>query len=161
MRPAMRTPMRPQAATASAVDDRTSAESALRAGGLRMTRQRRAIVEAMQQPGDHRTAQQLLEAVRTAHPRTNASTVYRTLATLRDAGLVTETDLGGGELRYAWRGRDRHHHMICRQCGAVFELDHAYLEPLEAALDRDHHFRAALDHFAIWGDCAACRRARA
>ena len=67
--------------------------------------------------------------------------------------------MGGGDLTYEWVRDRRHHHLICTTCGGVTELDHRYLERLGADLLRDYDFAAALDHFAIFGRCAACRGA--
>lgn len=131
----------------------------LREHGLRATWQRQLIATALQHHAGHRTAQAILEETQGDHPTLNASTVYRTLASFRDRGLVAETDLGTGEASYTWLGGERHHHLICRECGGVIELSHHYLEDLREAIRRDHGFEATVDHFAIFGVCAACRDA--
>jgi Fur family ferric uptake transcriptional regulator len=96
--------------------------------------------------------------VRARHPGVNASTIYRTLTTLRELGLVSETNLGTGELSYAWIGDDEpHHHLICHRCRGVIELDHGYLKPLQDRLQADFAFRPSLHHFAIFGLCGECR----
>ena len=129
----------------------------LRRAGLRRTRQRALILDLLREVRGHITAGAVVERVREQDAAINPSTVYRTLTALRDAGLISETDLGAGERSYAWRQAERHHHLVCRRCGREFELDHAYLQPLEEALARDLGFTATLDHFAIWGFCTACR----
>ena len=72
--------------------------------------------------------------------------------------MGAETNLGTGELTYAWLGDERHHHLICRQCQQTIELDHRYLEELGEAIERDYGFSATVDHFAIFGLCADCRK---
>lgn len=138
----------------------TSIADLVRGYGLRLTRQRRAIIVALRHTDGHRVARDLLREVQAAHPGVNASTVYRTLTLLRELGLVSETDLGTGELSYAWIGGDEpHHHLVCHRCRRVIELDHLYLEPLQRRLEADFAFRPSLQHFAIFGLCRACRAA--
>ena len=132
----------------------------IRRHGLRLTQPREAIIVALRHADRHQVAQEVLREARKTQPRVNASTVYRTLTLLRDRGLVSETDLGAGELSYAWIGDDApHHHLICHDCRAVIELDHDYLAPLERRLEADFAFQPSLHHFAIFGRCRACREA--
>lgn len=139
-----------------------SVAALVRSYGLRLTQQREAIIVALRHAGRHQAAQEILRDVRQRHPTINASTVYRTLTLLRERGLVSETDLGAGELTYAWIGDDEpHHHLICHQCRGVIELDHRYLEPLDRRLRADFDFQPSLQHFAIFGLCRPCREAAA
>ena len=131
----------------------------LRTFGLRLTRQRETIISALRHADEHRTAQAILDQVQTDHPSVNASTVYRTLTLFKQLGLVSETDLGTGELTYAWLGTDRHHHLICHRCGGVIELGHEHMRSLQQTVMRDFGFAAAIDHFAIFGICKDCRGA--
>ena len=84
------------------------------------------------------------------------STVYRTMTSLKELRLVTETDLGG-DSTFEWAKEGPHHHLVCSGCGAISQLEHASLERLEADLLGDYGFSANLDHFAIFGTCRACR----
>lgn len=132
----------------------------VRSVGLRHTQQREAIIVALRHGGPHQVAREILDTVQAGQPDTNASTVYRTLTLLRDRGLISETDLGTGELSYAWVGDDQpHHHLVCHECRGVIELDHEYLAPLEQRLQADFGFQPSLHHFAIFGLCRACRAA--
>ncbi len=131
----------------------------LREAEMKLTPQRLMVLTALRHAPGHVTAADVYEKVRTAYPYVDISTVYRTLAALKQMRLVTETDMGGGDLRYEWVRGNRHHHLICGACGAVTDLDHAYLERLGADLLNDLGFAADLDHFAIFGRCAACRAA--
>ncbi|MFM9108561.1 MAG: transcriptional repressor, partial [Chloroflexota bacterium] len=85
-------------------------------------------------------------------PGVNRSTVYRTLEMLRDMGLVSETDLGGGVRQYE-RIEGRHHHLICQGCGGQLELDDALVAPLRQAISRQYGFAAGIDHLAVFGLC--------
>ncbi|HEY8491880.1 MAG TPA: transcriptional repressor [Dehalococcoidia bacterium] len=129
----------------------------LRRSGYRLTPQRMLITSAVRHAGRHVTAGEILEQVQASYPYVDISTIYRTLAVLKDLGLVAETSLGGNEARYEWLGATRHHHLICRRCGSVTSLDHSYMENLGAEILEDYGFRPDLDHFAIFGLCAGCQ----
>ena len=130
---------------------------ALKESGHRLTPQRLMILSALRHAGVHLSAAQILEQVRESYPYVDVSTVYRTLSVLKQMRLVSETDMGGGEYIYEWIEQIRHHHLICRVCDSVTQLDHKYLENLGAELLDDYGFKADIDHFAIFGMCEECR----
>ena len=138
-----------------------SSARTLRERGFRLTPQRRLILAALRHAGGHRSAQEIRDAVQAEYQDVDASTIYRTLTALRDAGLVSETDLGGGEAAFEWLVAERHHHLICQRCGETAALDHHYLQQLGDALRAEIGFEANLDHFAIFGTCAACAQTQA
>lgn len=129
---------------------------ALSEQGYRMTPQRLMIVSAIENSRDHISAEEMYAQVAARYPSVNISTVYRTLELLKRLGLVTETDLGGGRVRYHPADKGRHHHLVCRDCGQVSDLDETLLEPLREALLRQHDFLADLRHLAIAGRCFQC-----
>ena len=88
----------------------------------------------------------------------DSSTVYRTLELLQRLGLVTATDLGGGRVRYHPLEKGHHHHLVCRECGTIIDLDESLLAPLKEALLREHRFIADLRHLAILGRCVNCAK---
>jgi Fur family ferric uptake transcriptional regulator len=130
----------------------------LRGSGHKMTPQRMMILTSLRHAGSHLTATDIYERVREAYPYVDISTVYRTLAVLKDMRLISETHMGGGDATFEWVATERHHHLICRRCDGVTQLDHRYLEGLGVQLQKDLGFRADIDHFAIFGLCAACQR---
>ena len=130
---------------------------ALKDSGHRLTPQRLMILSAVRHAGGHVTATQILEHVKESYPYIDVSTVYRTFAVLKQMRLVSETDMGGGESRYEWIERERHHHLICRRCDRTVSLDDKYLAGLGAEIFEDHGFEADIDHFAIFGLCQDCR----
>ena len=131
---------------------------ALKQSGHRLTPQRLMILSAVRHSGGHVTATDILEQVKETYPYIDVSTVYRTLGVLKEMRLVSETDMGGGESRYEWIERERHHHLICRSCDRVTLLNHKYLEVLGTEIFDDHGFQADIDHFAIFGLCKGCRQ---
>lgn len=130
----------------------------LREAGQKVTPQRILILCAVRHAGAHVTAARVIDALHADHPYIDVSTVYRTMASATDLGLVSETDMGGGESEFEWIGRDRHHHLICRTCGEVTSLDQAYLDSLATVLYEALGFQADLGHFAIFGVCKSCRQ---
>ncbi len=129
----------------------------LRDAGQKITPQRMLILSTLRHAGQHVTASAVLDEVRRSYPFVDASTVYRTLGSAAELGLVSETDMGTGDTQFEWIGRDRHHHLICRSCGGVSSLDNSYLDTLATALYDKQGFQADLGHFAIFGVCQACR----
>jgi len=132
--------------------------SKLRKLGYRLTPQRMMILEAVEVADDHISAEEIYQQVCDRYPHINVSTVYRTLDLLKELGLVTETQLGDGRVRYHSMGKGHHHHLVCNQCGAIIDLDESVLAPLKRTLLRQYKFDADLRHLAIFGRCSSCRK---
>jgi Fur family ferric uptake transcriptional regulator len=115
------------------------------------------ILEAVERADSHISAEDIYTQILARYPHINISTVYRTLELLKELGLVTETDLGDGRVRYHSMKKGRHHHLVCQKCGAIIDLDESVLSPLKVALLREYKFSAGLRHLAIFGRCANCR----
>ena len=131
---------------------------ALKKQGYRLTPQRLMVVSAIENSEDHISADEVYSQVVDRYPNVNISTVYRTLELLKRLGMVTETDLGGGRVRYHPANKGHHHHLVCQECGAMIDLDESLLEPLKEALLLEHNFIADLRHLAIHGRCVVCRQ---
>ena len=129
---------------------------ALREQGYRLTPQRMMVVEAIEDSHDHVSAEDIHARARLQYPYLNISTVYRTLELLKDKGLVAETDLGGGRFLYHPTGKAQHHHLVCRKCGEVRDIDIDALADLRTELSARYGFTAELEHIAIFGTCAGC-----
>ena len=123
-----------------------------------MTPQRMMILTSLRHADGHMTASDIFDRVRAAYPYVDISTVYRTLTVLKDMRLISETHMGGNDAAFEWVAPERHHHLICRRCDDVTQLDHHYLEEFGAQIAETVGFRADLDHFAIFGLCADCQR---
>lgn len=136
----------------------TETVQVLRQAGHKLTPQRLMILSALRHADGHLTASEIYEQVRLDYPYVDISTIYRTLAVLKEMRLVSETDMGTGETIYEWvRQQRRHHHLICRGCAAVTSLDDTYLENLGAEIMAESGFKPDIDHFAIFGLCAGCQ----
>ncbi len=126
--------------------------------GYRLTPQRVMILSAIENSNDHISAEEIYAQIVAKYPQVNVSTVYRTLELLKQLGLVTETDLGGGRVKYHPAEKGNHHHLVCRECGAIFDLDESVLAPFKNALFREYNFSADLKHLAVFGRCAKCSK---
>jgi Fur family ferric uptake transcriptional regulator len=128
----------------------------VREKGGRITTTRRAIVAALLDADDHHvTAQLLAERVQVGNPDIHASTVYRTLDTLTELGVVEHTHLGHGATVYHLTDR-RHQHLVCESCGAITEVPLAVFDPLVEVLRDSYAFRLRPEHVALSGVCANC-----
>ena len=129
----------------------------LRQRGLRMTPQRRAIVAEIMKTQGHISPTALARNVQADMPGVNASTIYRTLALLEEAGVLAHAHLEGGAEYH--RTEDAGHvHLACSRCGTKDDLSLEEAVALQHLIERHHGFAPDLTHFAISGLCAGCRR---
>ena len=126
--------------------------------GYRLTPQRIMILSAIENSHNHISAEEIYAQVVAKYPNVNISTVYRTLELLKQLGLVTETDMGEGRVRYHPAEKGHHHHLVCQECGAIIALDESLLSSLKSALLREYKFSADMRHLAIFGRCIKCSK---
>jgi Fur family ferric uptake transcriptional regulator len=119
----------------------------------RLTRQRRAIWEALTDADRHISAEDVAALV----PGVNTSTVYRTLDRLADDGLVLRTDLGAGRAYYEPAGEHAHHRVVCERCGSVAHLHAEALGDLAARIEADTGYALGVREISFFGLCANCR----
>lgn len=121
--------------------------------GLRPTRQRRAVAEALEAFDDFRSAQEIHEAV----DRVGLSTVYRTLQAMADAGEIDMLRTESGEAIYRRCSTSHHHHLVCRSCGATVEVEGPTVEKWTSAVATEHGFSDVSHTLELFGTCPACR----
>ena len=126
--------------------------------GYRLTPQRMMILSAITSSNDHISADEVYTKVVSRYPNVNISTIYRNLELLQKLGMVTATDMGGGRVRYHPSDKGHHHHLVCRECGSIIDLDESLLTPLKEALLKEYNFVADLNHLAIQGRCVKCNK---
>ena len=126
--------------------------------GYRLTPQRMMVLSAIANSEHHISAEEIYVQVVAKYPHVNISTVYRTLELLKRLNLVTETDLGGGRVRYHPADKGHHHHLVCQECGAIIDLDESVLSSLKSRLLQEYKFSADLRHLAIFGRCSNCNK---
>ena len=102
---------------------------------------------------------EVFRRAREAYQFMDIATVYRTLRLFKDAGVVTEVEIGD-RLHYELTlPDDLHHHMVCRVCSRAFNLDPHYLSEFRDTLVQEFGFQPDLEHFSITGVCAECHAA--
>jgi Fur family ferric uptake transcriptional regulator len=134
-----------------------SCHEVLRETGHRLTPQRMLVIEALHNADKHISVEELYEQLHKRYPYANISTVYRTLELLKQLNLVTEADFGEGYVRYHVAEKGHHHHLVCKSCGKIMDLDEVALYPLKEELLQKYGFDADLRHLAISGECRKCR----
>ena len=126
--------------------------------GYRLTPQRIMVLSAIEDSDNHISAEEIYAQIVAKYPQVNISTVYRTLELLKRLGLVTETDLGGGRVRYHSAEKGHHHHLVCEKCGTIIDIDESTLARLQDVLLHRYNFSARLSHLAIFGRCERCQK---
>ena len=136
----------------------TSAE-VLRAAGLRVTAARVALLETVLE-GDHLGVEAITSGVRERVGHVSLQAVYEALHALTAAGLVRRIEPAGSPARFERRVGDNHHHIVCRSCGAVADVDCAVGEAPCLTASDDHGFSIDEAQVIFWGLCADCSTAR-
>jgi Fur family ferric uptake transcriptional regulator len=138
-------------------DPVTAGERRLRAAGKRITPQRRLVLRILSEAGEHLDATEIYERGRRQDARLSLSTVYRTLGTLKESGLVRELHLDDEHHHYELDDRKEHWHLVCLSCGRVIEVAGEALIQVARALGASHGFEIAGAEVELTGYCADCR----
>jgi Fe2+ or Zn2+ uptake regulation protein len=128
----------------------------LRAHGYRLTPQRLAILKALNQAACHLTPAEIYQQVHTDLPGLTETTVYRTLNFLAEHGLVLVAHIGHGQLVYEVADHD-HHHLICRVCGSMEEIDHQAIRTLYEKFLEETGYQIDTIHATFFGLCPRCQ----
>jgi Fur family transcriptional regulator, stress-responsive regulator len=136
----------------------TTAEE-LRGAGLRVTAARVALLEAVRR-GDHLGVEALAAAVRDRVGHVSLQAVYEALHALTAARLVRRIEPAGSPARFEGRVGDNHHHVVCRSCGAVADVDCAVGAAPCLTPSQDHGFSIDEAEVIYWSLCPACSTAR-
>jgi Fe2+ or Zn2+ uptake regulation protein len=133
----------------------TDCEALLRAASLRVTRPRLAVLAALRDH-PHVDTETVITLVRSDHPTVSHQAIYDVLRALTDARLVRRIQPAGATARYETRVGDNHHHVVCRSCGAIADVDCAEPDaPCLTAAD-DHGFVVDEAEVVFWGSCPGC-----
>ena len=129
----------------------------LRQHGVQVTAQRLAIMRAVSSR-PHATADELTDDVRSVIGSISRQAVYDTLGVLVDKQLVRRIQPARSAARFEDRVGDNHHHLICRACGATFDIDCAVGAVPCLTADDDHGFEIDEAEVIYWGLCPSCRQ---
>lgn len=127
----------------------------MRATGLRATKQRTAILEALKRKSGFTTAQELFYELRRRRNAPGLATVYRTLASLAAAGAL-DSSVRDGEQVFRLCGTRHHHHLVCESCGLVEEVESEQVESWVKRVARRRGFRVTGHTADVYGICGRC-----
>ena len=130
----------------------------LRGAGLRVTAARVALLETVRD-GDHLGVEAIASGVRDRIGHISLQAVYEALHALTAAGLVRRLEPAGSPARFEGRVADNHHHVVCRSCGAVADVDCAVGEAPCLTASDDHGFSIDEAEVIYWSLCPDCSTA--
>ncbi len=134
-------------------------QQALGGRGIRLTRQRRVILQVMDNAERHLDVDQILERARKIDPAVHLVTVYRTIDLLKKQGLIDELDLlhlRGDRHYYESHGPRDHIHVACLRCGKVREFESKLYEQLKEQIARDFRMKVTVSRTEVGGYCEEC-----
>jgi Fur family transcriptional regulator, ferric uptake regulator len=129
------------------------------AQGIRLTAQRRALIETIQEATSHLDAASLLSLARKRDPKIDRATVYRTIELLKRLGLIDELDLmhlDGEKHYYEVKTRKDHLHLACFKCGAIEEFSSPAFERLKLEIGAKNDFDIQVIRLEVGGLCKRC-----
>jgi Fur family ferric uptake transcriptional regulator len=125
---------------------------------LKLTRERKAVLEEIFLHPGHLEAEELAHTLRRKKIRASRATIYRTLELLVDSGIVRKVDLGHGHSHYEHVfGHTHHEHMVCLKCGKVIEFSDKRLESSLKNLCEKAGFEHCSHYFQVFGYCKDCQ----
>jgi Fe2+ or Zn2+ uptake regulation protein len=130
----------------------------LRGAGLRVTAARVALLETVRD-GDHLDIEAIASGVRERIGHISLQAVYDALHALTAAGLIRRIEPAGGAPRFEGRVGDNHHHVVCRSCGVVADVDCAVGEAPGQTAAHDHRISIGEAEVVYWGLCPGCSAA--
>ncbi|MEQ1885854.1 MAG: transcriptional repressor [Bryobacteraceae bacterium] len=139
-------------------------QSSLQERGVRMTRQRRILLELLDRSGRHLDAESLYKLAKERDPKLNRVTVYRTLKMLKAGGLVDELDLmhfEGDQHYYETKLKQEHAHVVCLRCGKVDEFFGEPIQRIRRQVESSLGFQIVSARTEIGGYCPDCQTLRA
>lgn len=142
--------------------DRRALLDELTSKGVRMTVQRRAVIEVIQSAREHLDATTLLDLARKREPNIDRATVYRTIELLKRLRLIDELDLmhlQGEKHFYEVKTRREHVHLACFRCGRIEEYSSPLFEQLKAEISEHAGFEIRITRLEVGGSCQACSAA--
>jgi Fur family transcriptional regulator, ferric uptake regulator len=134
-------------------------QKTLREKGIRLTRQRRVILEVMDTAEQHLDVDQILARAQKMDPAVHLVTVYRTIDLLKKEGLIDELDLlhlRGDRHYYETHGPRDHIHVACLRCGKVREFESRLYEQLKEQIARDFEMQVTVSRTEVGGICNDC-----
>jgi Fur family ferric uptake transcriptional regulator len=125
--------------------------------GLRMTDQRKLVLDVFLKREGHFTTEELYELVKKKDSSVGQATVYRNIKLIAEAGLARELDFGDGPVYYEHKhGHDHHDHIICSECGKRTEVFDEKLEKLQSKIAKENGYKLTGHKLYLFGLCSDC-----
>jgi Fe2+ or Zn2+ uptake regulation protein len=137
----------------------STGEDLLREHGLRVTRPRLAVLEVLAE-GGHLEVEDVAARVRSRLESISTQAIYDILGALSRAGLARRLEPAGSPARFEARVGDNHHHIVCRGCGEITDVDCAVGERPCLTPSEGHGFELDEAEVTFWGLCPACQARR-
>ena len=132
--------------------NRTALTAALQTGFSRTTGPRKTVVETVVAWEGHFSAEELCSSI----PEVGRATVYRTLASLQQNGVICRLMIKGRAPRYLLGGTQHHHHMVCNQCGSVRDITGCGVDDFVDTVAQQHGYKPDGHRLEIYGRCSLC-----
>ncbi len=136
---------------------RKSLMESLRASGHRVTRQRQLVMQVLQDNPGHLEVEAVYALAKASDPNISLPTVYRTLAVLKEMGLVEDHTLGEDHAHFETAPETPHYHFTCQKCGRVIEFDAPQVMQAAQALSKREGLQVTKVHLLLSGYCTRCR----
>ncbi|HHU79102.1 MAG: Fur family transcriptional regulator [Caldicoprobacterales bacterium] len=140
------------------VNEMNRIKEMIRAKGYKLTPQRRATLDViLRNEGKHMSTEEVFQEVKKTCPEIGLATVYRTMLLLEEAQILQRHNFDDGKNRYELKHPDEdHHHLICKKCGKVIEVEDDLLEDLESKIQEKYSFRIEEHKVQFTGLCTEC-----
>lgn len=135
----------------------------LRETGFKITPQRRAVIDILlKHKSEHLSSEQIYDLVRVNCPEIGLATIYRTMQLLDEIGVISKLNLDDGCIRYEINlnksETHNHHHLICKKCGKIIEVEDDLMDNVEKEIQSVYKFKI-LDHdIKFYGVCEVCNK---
>lgn len=132
----------------------------LKEKGFKLTPQRRSVLGTiLENQGKHLSAEEIYDLVKKPCPEIGLATVYRTMQVLDELGLVYKHNFDDGRIRYEITQNEdhQHHHLVCKNCGKVIEVEEDLLEQLETQVEKKYNFSITDHNVKFFGYCNSCK----
>lgn len=127
---------------------------------LRITSQREAVLSVfIDNKGEHLTADEVYEKLSHKNSHISKATIYRSVELLKEMGFLSKISFGDGLERYEVRDAHthQHHHLICNECGKVYEIEEDLLDDLEKFIEKRTGFKIMDHQLNFYGICPQCQ----
>ncbi len=125
--------------------------------GQRMTSQRKLLLDIIRGSIDHLNADEIYRLARERDKRISLSTVYRNLSLLKETGYIAERRLGDEQHYYELNIAPQHHHLVCTECGKVFEFESQFTAMMKDAVEAASQFTVTHIEIDMKGYCSKCK----